>query len=113
VTAEKAPCLAPNRHLIATASKKLPEYFLAAVRTNATRACRLGARPRRVPISFANDADKLLERVEVGLPLASFALPHDARAVVSGWLSQPWDIRPARKLNTLTAVRTSSTKAVR
>jgi hypothetical protein len=32
------PAPAPNRHLIATASKKRPEFFLAAVRTNATRA---------------------------------------------------------------------------
>jgi hypothetical protein len=32
------PAPAPNRHLIATASKKRPEFSLAAVRTNATRA---------------------------------------------------------------------------
>jgi hypothetical protein len=40
---------------------------------------------RRGPISPANDPDKLVERIEVRLPLASFAFPHDAgrRAVAA------------------------------
>jgi len=46
------------------------------------RAGRLRARSRLARISFADDARRVVERVDLRLPLASIALRKDARPVV-------------------------------
>jgi hypothetical protein len=85
VNGRKASCFRskspPHRHRLEKASR----IFLA-VRTSATCDCRLGARRRRVPIRFANDADKLVEPVEVRRRLRVVRLS----ARCAGWPSQPW-----------------------
>jgi hypothetical protein len=64
------------------------------------RAGQLRARPRLARIYFADDAQKLVERVDLRLPLASIAFREDARpVVVARGLSpaEPFDQSPERR----------------